>query len=514
MKQFRNKNTYYLLVVMLLTSVYSCQHDETIQNETEQATRKVFNFEAKKVAMHTLFKENKDLDRFISSKFLNNDINDENVNSSMYGFSIDTTKVQVISADTYISYTFIAERETTANNLLENYVLTVFSDGGYTQMLVTYPYEYINNEIQFSISNGTAQHIVDDTLLVGESTSPCPSTVDEIVEWEDIECVAVNCGELGNHPPSQPCNDGVQRSYWECTGGWVVTGCRRYGSGSPSGGTGTGTASTPTGGGTTTTNDTTTDDEIPVMPFFDLGLRGECNKINNLFTEHPNYRQQLITLETKTNLDHETAIGIYDDNTEFEIAGTSSDSNVYLGEDPPSKYKSLAHVHNEFISATDTITTYSVFSVGDLQYMAKRVRENKVNTNEFVAFLATGKGTRYALTINNVRKFKEFFKYLDILREMEAGNATKATELSLYFNTKVSPILKKYYDNKQPFDPVTAPIKVENTNNNAVLVAFLNFMRECDFGASLFEVDATYTVYKNVTLDRTGTSVVRENCNN
>ncbi|QHI36725.1 hypothetical protein IMCC3317_20950 [Kordia antarctica] len=295
MNQFLNDYKQYLLVVLLLIGVYSCQNDETIQNEPEQETRRALDFEAKKVKMHTLFQENKELDRFISQNFLSNELSHENVNATMYGFSIDTTNVQVISSNSFNSYTFIVNRDEAEENMLENYVLTVFSNGDYSQMLVSYPYTYVDDEIQYSINSSTAQFIVDDTLLLNESSSPCPSTQAEIIDWEDIECVAVNCGEVGNHPPGQQCEDGTQRSYWECTGGWVVIDCVQPSSGS-SAGDGAGPFTNPAGGGVDT-NDDTIDDEIPVMPMIKTSLEeviGCMNKDGQL-NQEPKLTQGMIT---------------------------------------------------------------------------------------------------------------------------------------------------------------------------------------------------------------------------
>ena len=133
-------------------------------------------------------------------------------------------------------------------------------------MLVTYPYEYIDNEIEYKIHNSTVDFIVDDILLLNESLSPCPNTTEELIAWDDdINCIALNCGLTGNHAPGQACEDGVTRSSWLCAGGWAVVGCITSSSGS--GGTGTGPFGSPSGGGVDANNDTTTNDEIPVIPF-------------------------------------------------------------------------------------------------------------------------------------------------------------------------------------------------------------------------------------------------------
>lgn len=190
--------------------------------------------------------------------------------------------------------------------------------------------------------------------------------------------------------------------------------------------------------------------------------------------------------------------------------GEDGESSVTLDADPPQPYKSIAHTHNEFISATDTIQTYSVFSIGDLQYIGKRLREEEIVSSEFVAFLATGKGTRLALTISNSSKTINFFRYLDILEEALAGNVQASQELTAYFNADVDPLLKKYYDKD---DPPIAPIKVENTDNDEVLLSFLNFMKEADMGLDIFEVDEAFETFERLTVNESGTQIEKENCN-
>ena len=223
MKQILKPSRYRVFIMLLILAfLYNCQNDDTAQGETDVKQRKVLDITARKIKTHSLFQKHKNLNKFITKNFFNSSKN--NLSSSIYNFSIDTTNVQVISSDTFESYTFIVQRDETEENILENYMLTIFENGDYSQMLLKYPYDTNELGIEYNFTNATAEYVLDDTLLLNKSNSPCPSQSQEILEWQDNGCVPVHCGLEGDHPPSQPCEDGVQRSYLDCDIGWVVVG--------------------------------------------------------------------------------------------------------------------------------------------------------------------------------------------------------------------------------------------------------------------------------------------------
>jgi hypothetical protein len=201
----------------------------------------------------------------------------------MYNFSIDTTNVQVISNNNFNSYTFIVERAGANENMLENYMLTIFENGDYSQMLLKYPYAINENGIEYNFSDATAEYLVDNDLFLNEfSNSPCPTQSQEILEWQDNGCVAVHCGLEGDHAPGEQCEDGVERSYWDCDVGWVVVGCVQTNTG---GGSSSGPFGSPSGGGSN--QEGTFDNEIPVIPFTQTSLEQiiECMNSLNLYNQ-------------------------------------------------------------------------------------------------------------------------------------------------------------------------------------------------------------------------------------
>ena len=283
------------LIVLVFLTFSNCEKDEIVQLEEEQTVQTILDFEAKNVSGQKLFQENKDLDRHISATFLNDDAREDNLNSAIYGVSINTSNVQVISGETFDSYTFIANREEATPYVLENYILTIFDDGGYTQMLVTYPYVVTNGEIEYIFTQATAQYIVDDNLLLGESESPCPSTSEEIIAWEDGGCNAVNCGLAGDHSPGEACEDGVVRAHWNCTGAWGVTGCVYTGGGMYTGTTDPSNNTTNGGGINTSSNPFNYPPTIPIVPKIQtlLGIDGITLEMNEWLEENLDFKIEM-----------------------------------------------------------------------------------------------------------------------------------------------------------------------------------------------------------------------------
>ncbi len=512
-KKLKEHLKFVFLLIGIPILLLTCQKED-YQQESEQQPKIMLDLKAYKLPTDSIFEVKEALKTQLTQKF---PIQDNGIASKLTyensGFSINTDFVQLITSSTYESFTFLVERENSSAKVLENYVLTLYNDGDSKQMLISYPIIESDGEITYDIARATVQRINDSNLLPRANTmNTCEESFQEIIEWDpSAECIPYNCTAGGNHVPGEECNGTAeQQPYIQCIGGWVVTGCTSSGGGGGGGSPGMGGNG---GGGNGDGSNDNEEEEIPVVPFDDLGVLGvviECNKIKNLLQDNPAYKQELIDLAATVNQDHENAIGYYADGTKFDQGGTTG-SQVDLGDNPPSPYSTIAHTHNEFTSPTDTIQTYSIFSLGDLQFMGRSLRENQLD-NDFVAFLITGKGTRYALTIHNKNKCKEFFKYLDIVKEAQAGNQQLSLELSIYYSQNVDPLLNKYYYNEPP-DPIP-PIRVDNNNNQEVLLEFLKFMGEADLGMTLFSADANFENFQRLKLGKGATNVASQDCNN
>lgn len=105
---------------------------------------------------------------------------------------------------------------------------------------------------------------------------------------------------------------------------------------------------------------------------------------------NPEFMTKVRDLKNKDGLTFETSVAVFDDDTVGEYEGVENASEIQnLPVTPPSDYISVAHVHNEI----DTLKTYSVPSLGDLEWIAQRLRDGYINSSKFVAFLATADGT-------------------------------------------------------------------------------------------------------------------------
>ncbi|MBO3118100.1 hypothetical protein J4050_15210, partial [Winogradskyella sp. DF17] len=159
----------------------------------------------------------------------------------------------------------------------KNYILTMFPDGNYKQLLVTYPKVLEDGDYVYDIDQATASVINDESLLF---RSQCSDPNAEIWSWSatggNCWSVCTKGGEhlLGSNGIVQPgCTGEVgNNSDWQtdCSGGWVLTGCDTYIDGTPDG-AGTTTGGT-NGGGADPDNDNPPaepdlPDPIPAVPF-------------------------------------------------------------------------------------------------------------------------------------------------------------------------------------------------------------------------------------------------------
>ncbi|WP_281847649.1 hypothetical protein [Olleya namhaensis] len=237
----------------------------------------------------------------------------------------------------------------------------------------------------------------------------------------------------------------------------------------------------------------------------DFGRSRECRKISNLFEDYPNYKNKLIELDGKTELPHEVAAGIYEDGTTFDIDGTcdNNEAKINLGT-PPQEYRTLAHTHYENQNCNPK-TTYSVFSMGDLQYLYTTYRQDKINPSDFVAFLVTGKGTKYALTLSNTTKLREFFKYLDATDFNGTYTTVQERIDAATLDQDIVDLRKKYYT--RDINPLIDNTDTDNTN---VLEQFLQFIKDGNIGLTVFESDDNFETFTH--LKKEENEIERTNC--
>jgi hypothetical protein len=361
------------------------------------------------------------------------------------------------------------------------------------------------------MDNITAQPIEGDLSLLGRSI--CNGY--PVTSWNaTANCVDYNCGLSGDHSPGQACEDGVYRAFRHCVGAWV-TDCVPPPSdndGNPDDGSG--------GGGGGSGND----DAIDIIPLDEcipgvnetddngncfviddgddeLSSRRECNKIKRIIQDYNSeFMTKVRDLKNKDGLTFESSVAVFEDNSIGEYQGAPGTTTVQsLPMNPSSNYTAMAHVHNE----TDTIRTYSVPSLGDLQWIATMYSNNYLDSTEFVAFLATADGTYFALTINDADKFWEFFKYVDTWNP-QATLQERIESTENITNKKL--IREKYFSDET--SSLIKTIAQGASNNEQQLRYFMQFLEEADAGVTVFETDENFNNFTELSLN--GFSVERD----
>jgi len=256
-----------LFAIVFSTLFFSCEKDSDVNVDNAVQSRKM-DVVGHFVKGDSIRNINKNLDLFIGSRFeQRNTSSSEDITSSIYGFTLDTDRILQLSGSTYTNYIFTIRRDNSIIDGFENYMLTVFSDGSYMQVLIHYPLIGDAGILEPDVSNALVTYINDASLLTGIETSPCLNTTKEIMSWDaELNCVDINCSAGGNHSYGQSCDGNAdQQPMRICSGGWVITGCiTTSGSGS---GSGTGPFSPPSGGSQNPDDPTSEiEEEVPVVP--------------------------------------------------------------------------------------------------------------------------------------------------------------------------------------------------------------------------------------------------------
>ncbi|MDH7912136.1 hypothetical protein [Winogradskyella sp. SYSU M77433] len=272
----KNRFLLAILVLGLLFINQSCQKDERSYNEVITSVKQPPKLTAKLYFGDSIIKSNQKLNKHVR-KFVSQSKDNSSTASSSYGFSIDTTIIQVIATNSYTSYTFIVDRGTENDALLENYVITYFNNGESRQYLISYPI-IIGTISTFDIENATIEMLTGEGLFVPK-TENCTS----IVAYQGEVCENSPC-KSGEHT----LDDGAECDYWgtidmatqSCTpGGFVeISNCASGGGDGSTPGTGN------TGGGSSGDNNDTDpveEDEV-VVPLEYTAVEEIENCINGL----------------------------------------------------------------------------------------------------------------------------------------------------------------------------------------------------------------------------------------
>lgn len=309
-----------------------------------------------------------------------------------------------------------------------------------------------------------------------------PSQAKEMAETGFV-CEIVELWFCPNHTSWQEGCTGHGSSYEMC----------RLSNGGSSSSTQTGN-SNGTGG---TGNITGTVVATPVPPCSTCPLLEDaapCDKVNNINTKFPTMPQSLMDLATTTSQNHENGLFIDSNATTGTVnpaqtipPNTVSGGSLDINMNPPNQYVVLAHTHDAV--GKDGTGTRSIFSWDDLTTINTLIKDNHINTNNFVFYVITADGTRYALTIDNPGKLDYFFY---------KPTGPIGTIVDMDRLEKNQKIFETYYDTDSNGLILTTSNPVDDKAN------FLKFMKEANLGVSLFEVDATFTNYEKLTINNLG----------
>jgi hypothetical protein len=429
---------------------------------------------------------------------------------SDFGFTIDTDAIVLYSDGTFESLTFMVTLDKD-RGYLENLILNKEDDGTYS---VYYSVYNLSEQDKVKVANNLNVDINGKYFLCplpGFKTSSLMAKGGDGIIRHDGKCFVEKLVRVNSYS-NIPGQLEFSRFEWKevevpCPGPEqdIDYGYTYYNGGNGGGGTPTNIYfNTPTGHEGVPPPAISINGPIaggghprPVItrPFIDVRIKAECDKILNIMAnESLNFKAKVVELATHVNESFEAGFTVDDINNVVTLpSGQSLSPNL----NPINKYIAFSHTHN---AATDG--TYSVFSFADLRTLSAIVYNNKIDSGKFLATLSTSKGTHYLLTINDISKFEKFFYYFN-------NSGTNPSTIQQYLNSynKASPIEKKYYR-----DPTTPRISQTNTDNEAVLKEFLEFLNEADMGVTLYETDATFNNFMRVSKPSGSNKISRDLC--
>jgi hypothetical protein len=235
---------------------------------------------------------------------------------------------------------------------------------------------------------------------------------------------------------------------------------------------------------------------VPCVPAEDDGdiETLPCRKIINQLQSNSEILTEIQSMANKTG--ENTEWGRYKVTSANVIQTPPSDTNGAVSFPVPpgsSQYTFMAHTHN---SPADI--TYSFFSWADINALGQMIKNNHIDNEHFVAYLATADGTYYALTIDDPDKLKQFF----------------ATKFDDYFDLNIAlnreKLKARYFDPKMEGDAI---IKENDTDLATDEKNMVKFLSEANMGMTLSESNSTFTNFQNLSYDKNNDKITKKNCN-
>lgn len=423
-----------------------------------------------------------------------------------HGFSIMPDIAKVIKDGAYTTYTFQIKREISNPDFFENLVIRMDSLNQANAYLVKYtptaaltPSEEHTSfhfkgtvnitQIEYDITPTAKElHCVTANVLMcnqawtnGGSTEPHVATANCNDPSHLFTVTTVDCSMTGAG------GAGAGSGYGGGNGGTIATepGVGHSGGGSGnSGGTGN-------GGGT---NPPVTTAPVYITP-------ADCITISDQFTKFPSLKQELVNLAGTTSQNHENGIFIDKSATAqtanpFQTIPQGSGGVININTNPSQPYVVLAHTHDAY--GSDGTGTYSIFSFGDMTVISNLIQKNKIDLDNFVFYVITADGTRYAMTISCAECLKPFCYPCESSGVGTPVDTKKMIEKGELFN--------KFYNK---LDGIHS-----QSNPQDDIKTFLKFVQAANLGVNLFEVDATFSNFQKLDLDSKTSDIIRNPCPN
>ncbi|MEG2336040.1 hypothetical protein, partial [Chryseobacterium sp.] len=228
-----------------------------------------------------------------------------------------------------------------------------------------------------------------------------------------------------------------------------------------------------------------------------------CDKIKNANVKYSKLKPSLVTIAGTTSQNHENGFFI-------DASATSTTANpiqdfplgtagtIEIDNNTSQKYVIIVHTHDAVGSTGNG--TYSVFTWDDLAKINQLIINNHIDVSNFIFYVITADGTKYAMTIENGAVFQNFFYYLN------TNNVGQTVDMDKLLNTQK--VYDTYYNKETPG-------LISETSSPAIdKVNFLKFLKDTGLssGVSLFESNSDFSSYSKISLKSNGT-VNSQNCN-
>ena len=474
MKQISKKISKFLLLGSIFVTL-SCEVQEKYyeSNTSQKIIVEDFSLQSIQGKTNSKLLEVANKVKSLKTKAENSKI----VYNADFDFYMEDEHGKHVVVDGKDSYTFEITRPT-GDQKVENIVFNEKVDGTFDTFLIRY--DFTKSEFSSLPTSLLKDKETTYTVLDTQNNrfNPICIITETWVPGDYNYMVELNGG--GGSSPGFWATIGV-----DCSGG-SSNDAPTYSGGNPNGGNGN-PAGAPTNNGGTISS-------VPVV------VASPCKKVQKQIEKFTTLAPALVTLASTTGQNHEN--GIFINNTATATtpnpvqnipASLNTGGALELNPTPANPYVMIAHTHDAVGAGNGTL---SIFSWADFHGFSRLIRFGHVDNDNFVLYLATADGTRYAMTINDATAFANFFNPMLDPATVLAGQSI--------MDEKQAEILKNL--EKDFYGPDAGTIKPDS-DPAADKIMFLKMLKEMGNLATLFEVDASFTTFTKLSLNSSGQPV-------